>query len=206
MAEIRRRIAAKTYVCAPNFWDDLRATLKAIEERRDERAAKSKAQQVLKQIARLEVKFWAKASVAMLKELDAESRLERIVLSDVTLQKDFEAPQREALSAAVRENLQKFPVEMQAVLERVGTVTEPRSFGVPDWRRRHQPTQLDAPTLGPGAKPQPQRRHWSEVRCLTCAGCYLAWSLQMSWVSSRYQRVPPRIQPMVKLQRRAKGT
>ncbi|CAK9000479.1 unnamed protein product [Durusdinium trenchii] len=176
MAEIRRRIAAKTYVCAPNFWDDLRATLKAIEERRDERAAKSKAQQVLKQIARLEVKFWAKASVAMLKELDAESRLERIVdwlqtfgpgdeedsssgpavlfqvLSDVTLQKDFEAPQREALSAAVRENLQKFPVEMQAVLERVGTVTEPRSFGVPDWRRRHQPTQLDAPTLGPGAK------------------------------------------------------
>ncbi|CAK9000547.1 Hypothetical protein SCF082_LOCUS6540, partial [Durusdinium trenchii] len=115
---------------------------------------------VLKQIARLEVKFWAKASVAMLKELDAESRLERIVdwlqtfgpgdeedsssgpavlfqvLSDVTLQKDFEAPQREALSAAVRENLQKFPVEMQAVLERVGTVTEPRSFGVPDWRRR----------------------------------------------------------------------
>lgn len=29
---------------------------------------------------------------------------------------DFEAPQREALSAAVRENLQKFPVEMQATL------------------------------------------------------------------------------------------
>ena len=28
---------------------------------------------------------------------------------------DFEAPQREALSAAVRENLQKFPVEMQAM-------------------------------------------------------------------------------------------
>eukprot|EP00434_Breviolum_minutum_P046057 symbB.v1.2.041456.t1/scaffold8227.1/size7198/2 len=76
----------------------------------------------------------------------------KIVLSDVTVQKDFEAPQREALSAAVRENLQKFPVEMQAVLERVGSVTEARSFAVPDWRRRHQPTQLDAPTLGPGAK------------------------------------------------------
>lgn len=27
-------------------------------------------------------------------------------------------------------------VVLQAVLERVGTVTEPRSFGVPDWRRR----------------------------------------------------------------------
>ena len=83
----------------------------------------------------------------------------------------------------------------KAVLERVGSVTEPRSFAVPDWRRRqdvkgscpvawcfprrigwfypsptcqnlvffmgrfstfyiwrHQPTQLDAPTLGPGAK------------------------------------------------------
>lgn len=175
MAEIRRRITAKKYVCAPNFWEDLRSTLQAIEQRRDERG-KLKAQQLLKQIARLEVKFWAKASVAMLKELDAESRLERIVdwlqtfgdgdsedsssgpavlfqvLSDVTLQKDFEAPQREALSAAVRDNLPKFPVEMQALLERVGSVTEPRSFAVPDWRRRHQPTQLDAPTLGPGAK------------------------------------------------------
>eukprot|EP00435_Cladocopium_sp_Y103_P063298 s367_g24.t2 len=164
------------YVCAPNFWEDLRSTLQAIEQRRDERAGKLKAQQLVKQIARLEVKFWAKASVAMLKELDAESRLERIVdwlqtfgdgdsedsssgpavlfqvLSDVTLQKDFEAPQREALSAAVRDNLPKFPVEMQALLERVGSVTEPRSFAVPDWRRRHQPTQLDAPTLGPGAK------------------------------------------------------
>jgi len=175
MAEIRRRITAKTYVCAPNFWDDLRGTLKSLEQRRDDRG-KLKAQQLLKQIARLEVQFWAKASVAMLRELDPESRLERIVdwlqtfgdgesedsssgpavlfqvLSDVTVQKDFEAPQREALSAAVRENLQKFPVEMQAVLERVGSVTEARSFAVPDWRRRHQPTQLDAPTLGPGAK------------------------------------------------------
>lgn len=175
MANIRQRINAKTYVCAPNFWGDLRGTLKAIEERRNERTSKSKAQQVLKQVARLEVKFWAKASVAMLKELDPESRIERIVdwlqtfgveeedsssgpavlyqvLSDVTLQKDFEVPQREALSAAVRENLQKFPVEMQAVLERVGSVTGGRPVVVSDWRRRHnQPTQLEAPTLGPGA-------------------------------------------------------
>ncbi|CAJ1342864.1 unnamed protein product, partial [Effrenium voratum] len=174
MAAIRQRIAARKYVCAPNFWEDLRGTLQAIEQRRDERAAKLKAQQVLKQIARLEVKFWAKASVAMLKELDAESRLERIVdwlqtfgdegesesassgpavlyqvLSDVTLQKDFEAPQREALGSAVRENLPKFPVEMQAVLERVGSVTE-RPGAVSDWRRRQ--AMPDAPTLGPGAK------------------------------------------------------
>eukprot|EP00438_Fugacium_kawagutii_P034262 Skav225955 [mRNA] locus=scaffold1500:698409:699942:- [translate_table: standard] len=55
------------YVCAPNFWEDLRGTLQGIEQRRDDnRAGKLKAQQ---------------ASVAMLKELDAESRLERIVPS-----------------------------------------------------------------------------------------------------------------------------
>ena len=30
------------------------------------------------------------------------------------IEQDFEAPQREALSAAVRDNLPKFPVEMQA--------------------------------------------------------------------------------------------
>eukprot|EP00930_Biecheleria_cincta_P100484 TRINITY_DN92119_c0_g1_i1.p1 TRINITY_DN92119_c0_g1~~TRINITY_DN92119_c0_g1_i1.p1 ORF type:complete len:1012 (+),score=235.42 TRINITY_DN92119_c0_g1_i1:57-3038(+) len=172
MGEIRRRIAAKRYVCAPNFWDDLRATLGAIES--------SKAHQVLKQIARLEVKFWAKESLGMLKELDPESRLERIadwlqtfgtsdfedqssgpavlyqVLNDVTLQKDFEAPQREALSCSVRENLHKFPVEMQAVLERVGSLTgggRVAAAGLSDWRRRHNiPTQLDEPTLGLGAK------------------------------------------------------
>eukprot|EP00439_Symbiodinium_sp_Y106_P049033 s5667_g6.t1 len=74
-----QRAKAEQYVCAPNFWGDLRGTLKAIEERRNERTSKSKAQQVLKQVARLEVKFWAKASVAMLKELDPESRIERIV-------------------------------------------------------------------------------------------------------------------------------
>ena len=34
------------YVCAPNFWEDLRSTLQAIEQRRDERAGKLKAQQV----------------------------------------------------------------------------------------------------------------------------------------------------------------
>ncbi|CAE7737245.1 unnamed protein product, partial [Symbiodinium pilosum] len=176
MADIRQRITAKMYVCAPNFWGDLRSTLKAIEEQRNERTSKSKAQQVLKHVARLEVKFWAKASVAMLKELDPESRIERIVdwlqtfgleeeedsssgpavlyqvLSDVTLQKDFDVPQREALSIAVRENLQKFPVEMQAVLERVGSVTGGPPVPVSDWRRRHnQTTQLESPTLGPGA-------------------------------------------------------
>ena len=37
-------------------------------------------------------------------------------LSSWIWSQDFEAPQREALSAAVRENLQKFPVEMQARL------------------------------------------------------------------------------------------
>eukprot|EP00418_Pyrodinium_bahamense_P056442 CAMPEP_0179179462 /NCGR_PEP_ID=MMETSP0796-20121207/88820_1 /TAXON_ID=73915 /ORGANISM="Pyrodinium bahamense, Strain pbaha01" /LENGTH=126 /DNA_ID=CAMNT_0020883129 /DNA_START=44 /DNA_END=421 /DNA_ORIENTATION=+ len=78
MQEVRARIAAKEYACAPDFWDDLRKTLGAIEQQRDERAAKSKAQQVLKQIARLEVKFWAKESIGMLRELDPESRLERM--------------------------------------------------------------------------------------------------------------------------------
>jgi hypothetical protein len=62
---------------------------------------------LLKQIARLEVKFWAKAgfcwvllrshsesgriceaSVAMLKELDAESRLERIAGNSAALSRD----------------------------------------------------------------------------------------------------------------------
>eukprot|EP00931_Biecheleriopsis_adriatica_P026252 TRINITY_DN15995_c0_g2_i1.p1 TRINITY_DN15995_c0_g2~~TRINITY_DN15995_c0_g2_i1.p1 ORF type:complete len:1007 (-),score=272.94 TRINITY_DN15995_c0_g2_i1:63-2756(-) len=118
----------------------------------------------------------------MLKELEPESRLERIadwlqtfgtadsdptdqssgpavlyqVLNDVTVQKDFEASHREALSAAVRDNLQKFPVEMQAMLERVGTLTgsgRTGAAGLSDWRRRHnQPMQQEAPTLGPGAK------------------------------------------------------
>ncbi|CAE8602912.1 unnamed protein product [Polarella glacialis] len=179
MSEIRNRIASKKYVCAPNFWQDLRDTLGAIEQRRDERTGKTKVQQVLKQIARLEVKFWAKESASMLRELDPESRLERTVdwlqtfgssdsdddpssgpavlyqvLSDVTLQKDFDAAQREALSTAVRDNLHKFPVEMQAVLERVGSTVGlgVARGGLSDWRRRHQLTlPLEAPTVGPGA-------------------------------------------------------
>eukprot|EP00406_Dinophysis_acuminata_P071158 CAMPEP_0179254790 /NCGR_PEP_ID=MMETSP0797-20121207/23417_1 /TAXON_ID=47934 /ORGANISM="Dinophysis acuminata, Strain DAEP01" /LENGTH=204 /DNA_ID=CAMNT_0020962673 /DNA_START=141 /DNA_END=752 /DNA_ORIENTATION=+ len=172
MKGIRSRIAAKLYVCAPNFWEDLRETLGAIEQQRDERAAKSKAQQVLKQIARLEVRFWAKESVGMLRELDPESRLERIVdwiqtfdaaevgdqssgpavlyqvLNDIVLQKDMAHAQREALSAAVRENLHKFPVEMQAVLERVGSLQSGGAGGaraLSDWRRRSQPAAQDAP-------------------------------------------------------------
>lgn len=56
MALIRRKIAAKSYVCAPNFWEDLRGTLTAIERKRLERAAKMKAQQV--RIACGEVSFW----------------------------------------------------------------------------------------------------------------------------------------------------
>eukprot|EP00411_Alexandrium_monilatum_P121918 CAMPEP_0175655150 /NCGR_PEP_ID=MMETSP0097-20121207/11752_1 /TAXON_ID=311494 /ORGANISM="Alexandrium monilatum, Strain CCMP3105" /LENGTH=1000 /DNA_ID=CAMNT_0016961197 /DNA_START=1 /DNA_END=3002 /DNA_ORIENTATION=- len=146
MKAVRSRIDAKAYVCAPHFWADLRESLSAVERGRDERSAKSKAQQVLKQVARLEVRFWAKESTGMLRELDPESRLERMrdwvltfdasesgdqssgpavlyqVLNDVSLQKDFEPSQRDSLLAAVRESLHKFPVEMQAVLERVGTL------------------------------------------------------------------------------------
>jgi|Cyp1metagenome_2_1107374.scaffolds.fasta_scaffold45538_2 hypothetical protein len=38
-------MSTRRYVCAPNFWEDLRSTLQAIEQRRDERG-KLKAQQV----------------------------------------------------------------------------------------------------------------------------------------------------------------
>jgi len=173
LREIRKRVDAKTYVCAPNFWEDLRETLGTIVQQRDERAAKSKAQQVLKQIARLEVKFWAKESVGMLRELDPDSRLERIidwiqtfeagesadqssgpavlyqVLNDISLQKDMETFQRDSLTASVRENLHKFPVEMQAVLERVGSLPGGGAGRVlSDWRRRNQPTTQESSSGG----------------------------------------------------------
>ena len=55
MATVRRKIAAKSYVCAPNFWQDLRLSLKAIEQKRAERAAKMKAQQVRRPEIRCEI-------------------------------------------------------------------------------------------------------------------------------------------------------
>lgn len=170
LQQIRDRVDAKKYVCAPNFWEDLRASLQTIEQERDEKASKTKAQLVLKQIARLEVKFWVKESVSMLCSLDPDFRLERMVdwiktfegseaagdqssgpavlykvLSDISIQKDMDSTQREALMAAVRENLHKFPVAMQATLERVGSLTGasgPRGFH--DFRRRSQPTPAPA--------------------------------------------------------------
>ena len=65
---IRGRIDAKRYACAPDFWEDLRGTLSAVEAARQQMSAKGKVQHVLKQIARLEVRFWAKESVGMLKD------------------------------------------------------------------------------------------------------------------------------------------
>eukprot|EP00403_Amphidinium_massartii_P040756 CAMPEP_0178435790 /NCGR_PEP_ID=MMETSP0689_2-20121128/34110_1 /TAXON_ID=160604 /ORGANISM="Amphidinium massartii, Strain CS-259" /LENGTH=1037 /DNA_ID=CAMNT_0020057875 /DNA_START=36 /DNA_END=3146 /DNA_ORIENTATION=- len=156
--ELRRRVNIKKYTCAPDFWDDLRATLAGVA-----RAATNpaKAQQVMKQIDRLEVQFWAKESVSMLSEMEPDFRLERMVdwvhtfdagatgdaqsgpavlyrvLTDVTLQKEMTSMQRDALIAAVRENLHKFPIEMQEPLKRVGsTVQSSAAGGVADWRRR----------------------------------------------------------------------
>eukprot|EP00928_Gymnodinium_smaydae_P065149 TRINITY_DN4832_c0_g1_i2.p1 TRINITY_DN4832_c0_g1~~TRINITY_DN4832_c0_g1_i2.p1 ORF type:complete len:1050 (+),score=202.78 TRINITY_DN4832_c0_g1_i2:229-3378(+) len=170
---VRGKIEAKAYSCAPNFWEDLRQSLGVIEQKRGQGATKSKAKQVLKQIGRLESKFWAKESLDMLRELDPESRLERLVdwisnfeatesgdqssdpavlyqvLNDVSVQKDMEASHREALTAAVKENLHKFPVSMQAMLERVGTTTGGGGVvgrALSDWRRRNQPG---------GAQPEP---------------------------------------------------
>merc|ERR1719269_214702 len=126
----------------------------------------------MKQIARLEVKFWAKESTNMLRDLDPDFRLERIVdwietfesstdssdlssgpavlytvLNDISLQKDMEAAQKESLQNAIKDNLHKFPYEMQAVLERVGSL---QSGGVTarivnDWRRRNQPSVQEQP-------------------------------------------------------------
>eukprot|EP00927_Polykrikos_kofoidii_P078950 TRINITY_DN75751_c0_g1_i1.p1 TRINITY_DN75751_c0_g1~~TRINITY_DN75751_c0_g1_i1.p1 ORF type:complete len:1128 (+),score=222.03 TRINITY_DN75751_c0_g1_i1:61-3384(+) len=174
---IRIRVDSKAYSCAPKFWDDLRDSLADIERKRDDKSSKSKANQVLKQIARLEVRFWAKESLGMLQVLDAASRLERLVdwiqtfeagdssdqssgpavlyqvLNDIGIQKDMDPLQRDALMVAVRENLHKFPVSMQGMLERVGSLTGgivgPRT--VADWRRRNMPTQPPPP------KPQPAR-------------------------------------------------
>lgn len=171
LSQVRSKVEAQKYADAPNFWEDLRDSLGVVVKNREEKAQKNKAQQVMKQIARLEVKFWAKESTSMLSDLDAEFRLERLVdwietfeatesgdvsagpavlytvLNDISLQKDMETAQKEALQKAIKESLHKFPYEMQAVLERVGSV---QSGGVTarivnDWRRRNQPSVQDQP-------------------------------------------------------------
>lgn len=170
MREIRDRVNAKKYVCAPNFWQDLKDTLGAIEKSRADRGPKSKASQVLKQVVRLEVNFYAKEESNRLRELDPQFRLEGMVewlrtfgsnsssvdqavlyqvISDLSLQKDMENHQRDALAVEVRDNLHKFPGEMQAVLEQ-RLIALPTAVtganGISDWRRRNQVAQPEAPS------------------------------------------------------------
>lgn len=166
LQEIKAQVEKKGYTSAPSFWDDLQTAFKEILATRTEIAAKTKAKQMLKHVARLEVKFWAKESVSMLKELDAEFRLERIVdwidtfetgegtdassgpavlyqvLMDVELQRDMEVKLLDTLRQKVVENIGKFPVEMQPALERVGMQTETGGRGLSDWRRKQQPGKL----------------------------------------------------------------
>eukprot|EP00971_Amphidinium_carterae_P101063 1999288-Amphidinium_carterae.2 len=80
-AELRQRVNAKTYTCAPDFWEDLRKTLARVAQgdaRVGSVSKPTKAQQVMKQLDRLEVQFWAKESVGMLCEMDPDMRLERM--------------------------------------------------------------------------------------------------------------------------------
>merc|ERR1719329_1347042 len=80
----------------------------------------------------------------------------------MNLQRDLDITQKEQLQTAIKENLHKFPYEMQAVLERVGSV---QSGGVTarivnDWRRRNQPAVQEqpastAPSMSFPQAPQP---------------------------------------------------
>lgn len=187
---LRDRVEAKSYKCVPDFWDDLRISLQGLEEQRGDQASRAKTHQVMKQIDRLEVKFLVKEQVNMLCDFDPDFRLERMVdwindfkatkateagenssgsvivyqvLSNIDIQKDMGPTQREALQAAVRDNMHKFPVSMHANLERVGSLYG----GVPgppvgqhsDWRRKNQsaapqeqppaPESLGAPSVQP---------------------------------------------------------
>lgn len=176
LAGVRQRVDSKHYDNAPRFWSDLRDSLAVVEQRRDEGPGKGKAQQVQKRIKPLEVRFWAKESVSMLRERDVESRLECMVdwvqtfeavdgdassdpnvlfqvLMDLSLQKDMDAPQRETLMTSIRDSMHKFPADKQAMLERVGSmhgggmVKAPQTF---DFRRRQGPATPAPGTEGLG--------------------------------------------------------